>query len=315
MALLTPRANPGTPENTKTAHFWRELDNRARLPHTGGRNALTRLGQTHRPLAPRPNTSPLSLDPYTAGLTKEDGVDIEFVDTPIPLIVTYALDGPLARANSRSYDFAGGHYILEADSNTPALTFALPGHYLIHGHATIGYHPSCAQPKNLSDATARIRLKIGGTFVESTARYGYLSSKLCATGLVYGVSGTFEGSSGLTTETNPESSGYGQVSGSLPEAAAQKVEAYNRWVGARTTIPLVYQITVIPTATGPRIQTGLRSGSTPPDTVAPTIELYADRSDIEPAPAVAPLADNWLDAASTKLICTDAQLHIVRHSL
>lgn len=197
--------------------------------------------------------------------------------------------------------------LLDLVSATPSITLTHPGRYLIHYRATCGYADSCATASNLSDAVTRLRLSIGGTLRDETAVYGTHHAKLCATGLVRDVDmGTIEGVANI----NPESGTAGQVT-FTGELGVTKVGAYNRWTGGKVTINGTFQVLVIMDDTGaPKIaETAPVEPSTASTTCAPTISLWVDRSDVEPAASVDPFSA-W--NADPELTLHEAQLHVIR---
>jgi hypothetical protein len=233
---------------------------------------------------------------------------IPFTDTPVELTLEPPNTTEILGAVTGSMTDAAG--MMDLAATTPLVTLQHPGRYLLQYSATVGYASSNATAANLSDAVARLRLKIGGTVRDETATVGTLHAKLCATGLVRDVDmGTIEGEANI----NPESGTAGQVT-FTGELGVTKVAAYNRWTGAKVTIQRAFQVLVILDDTGvPKIATGapIEDPATAAPTCDPTVGLVVDRSDVETAPGVDPFS-SWNDDPELEL--TDAQLHVIRLS-
>ena len=232
---------------------------------------------------------------------------ITFTDTPVTLTLEPPNTTEILGAVTGSMTDAAG--MMDLDSATPLVTLQHPGRYLLQYSATVGYADSNATTANLSDAVARLRLKIGGTIRDESACFGTLHAKLCATGLAL-ASGTMTIDGGGFSVSG---SGSGAVSGSADVDMAA-VDPYNRWTGAKVTIQRTFQVLVILDDTGaPQIATGapIEDPATAAPTCDPTIGLVVDRSDVETAPGVDPFS-SWNDDPELEL--TDAQLHVIRLS-
>lgn len=262
---------------------------------------------------------------------------VTYTDTPVQVTLEPPNTTEILGAVTGSMTAADG--LLDLDSATPSITLTHPGRYLIHYRATCGYAESCATAQNLSDAVTRLRLSIGGTLRDETAVYGTHHAKLCATGLVRDVSGNVTlpalavDISGMTSTSEALSSFAGAVSyqptiASTIDSGATvdvsnsgatvdlnltvtKVGSYNRWTGGKVTINGTFQVLVVMDDTGaPKIaETAPVEPSTASTTCAPTISLWVDRSDVEPAAGVYPFSA-WND--DPELTLHEAQLHVIR---
>lgn len=202
----------------------------------------------------------------------------------------------------------GPGQMLDLDAATPDVTLSQPGRYLIHYQVTCGFD-TAEISGNVSDAVTRARLSIGGTLKDDSAIFGTHHVKLCATGLVHDVT---LGTLSATTEMDPMSSGYGDVTFS-GELGVSKVGAYDRWLDGRLTISGTYQVIVFNDAGGAaKIATAAPVDDPPtaPTGTTPTIGLWVDRYDVEPNPGVDPFSATWEAAPTMRL--HDAQLHIIR---
>jgi hypothetical protein len=232
---------------------------------------------------------------------------ITFTDTPVDLTLEPPNTTEILGAVTGAMTAPAG--MMDLDEATPLVTLQHPGRYLLQYSATVGYAASNATTANLSDAVARLRLKIGGTVRDETATVGTLHAKLCATGLAK-ATGTLEITGG---GLDSGGSGGGTVTGSC-DVSLPAVDSYNRWTGAKVTIQRTFQVLVILDDTGaPQIATGapIEDPATAAPTCAPTVGLVVDRSDVEPPAGVDPF-DDWNDDPELEL--TDAQLHVIRLS-
>lgn len=261
---------------------------------------------------------------------------VTYTDTPVQVTLEPPNTTEILGAVTGSMTAADG--LLGLDSATPSITLTHPGRYLIHYRATCGYAESCATSSNLSDAVTRLRLSIGGTLFDETAVYGTHHAKLCATGLAKstGASVTLPTMnadvSGLSATSEPLSSFAGAVSyqptiastinpssvvdvsgsGSTLDVSLSAVNSYTRWIGGRITISGTFQVLAIMDDTGAvKIATTapIDDPATASSTCAPTISLWVDRSDVEPAAGVDPFTA-WND--DPELTLHEAQLHVIR---
>lgn len=295
---LPPRVYPGRPYSATEENQARRFARAGQISSSPGM-LVTRSanGSTLSPVT-RPQKRPVKT---VGGALKYVAGSLTYTDTPVPIPLAAPLTDEILGVPTDG--MTNDYEMLDTTSATPLVTLGLPGNFLLHYRATCSYDAACAQAKNLSDAVTRLRLKIGGEFREETEVFGTHHAKLCASGLVHEV--------GLGSLEIGDSYGSPVLTGDL---AVTKVAAYNRWTGGKVTINGTFQLTVILDGSGnPQIATGLpEEEGDPAATCAPTLELFVDRSAIEPDPGISPL--EWLTAAGTVMIVHSAQLHVIRLS-